>query len=354
MEGEEFFLLHTYLSSLAKLLVYVSFVVGTTPDAATVQSVLSGDAFKEWGIMNFIEEDFFSWMGGHRRGVALAQDISERLFQFRRLEMERDFLPAVYEDLLSPENRLQLKEYYTPGWFAQRMTRFLLQDDPMKRFLDPACGAGVYLAAGIGYKIRHVPLMGGNLLHHILQSVIGIDINPIAIIMAKANYLLALRPLLKCVPGPVSVPVYLADSLHPPQVTTVNGVKAYEKVVDKETTLYLPVLDDPEAMDQMVEAVSHYALDLAQRAERKPDIVRYLTSMSRIAPLLNGDQLSKGLLLTLQRTGQTLSQIIADQQGRRALWAFILKNCYKPLFLLHRFDVVVGVSAVPPMAPLDD
>lgn len=131
-------------------------------------------------------------------------------------------------------------------------------------------------------------------------------------------------------------------------------MKAYEKVVDKETTLYLPVLDDPEAMDQMVEAVSHYALDLAQRAERKPDIVRYLTSMSRIAPLLNGDQLSKGLLLTLQRTGQTLSQIIADQQGRRALWAFILKNCYKPLFLLHRFDVVVGVSAVPPMAPLDD
>jgi len=33
---------------------------------------------------------------------------------------------------------------------------------------------------------------------------------------------------------------------------------------------------------------------------------------------------------------------IAHNQGRDSIWKFILQNSYKPVFLMNRFDFVVG------------
>lgn len=343
VESEQLFLRHTYLATLAKLIAYQIFSVGKSPSPSLIRDILNGSAFKEWGIINFIEEDFFSWLGRHEQGINIVRELVQRLSRFNMARMDEDVLKGIYQNLVDPEERHDLGEYYTPEWIAQRMVRCLLKPDPSKSVLDPGCGSGTFLATAIRYKLHNMLLRGDELLRHILHTVIGIDIHPLAVTIAKTNYLLALRPLLKARFGFLAIPIYMADSLQPQaQQRDINGVNVYEKIIDEETSLYVPAAGDPAAIDEMVEAARRYAADLAHEPESKPSILTYLRAMPRISRLIDNHQLTEGHISVLQNTGQALAKLINDPQHGDTIWAFVLKNFYKPAFLLHTFDVVVG------------
>ena len=343
VESEELFLRHTYLATLAKLMAYQLFSAGASPSPSLTQDILNGNVFKEWGISNFIEEDFFSWLGRHKQGIEIARGLVQRLARFNMARMDEDVLKGIYQNLVDPEERHDLGEYYTPEWIAQYMVSRLIEDDPLKSVLDPACGSGTFLAATIRYKLHHVPLTGDDLLRHILKTVVGIDIHPLAAAIAKTNYLMALRPALKTRTGPVGIPIYMADSLQPQaQETEIMGVKAYEKIVDEETSLYVPALDDPETIDEMVDAVRHYGAALARDPDGNHDILNYLKAGARIGQLIETDQLASDVVSILENTGRSLAKLINNPQQGDTIWAFVLKNFYKPAFLLHSFDVVMG------------
>ena len=348
VENEDLFLRHTYLASLAKLMVCILFSEGASLETNLIQQVLNGNAFREWGVANFVEEDFFSWLGGHKRGISLARAILKHLSQFSIANMDEDALQNIYQDLLDREERHELQEYYTPGRIARRMALYFLHDAPEKRFLDPACGSGVFLGAAIACKIRYASMSGEYLLRHILSTVVGIEIHPVAVIIAKTNYLLALRSLLRTRQGEVFIPIYMADSLCAPKEAVVDGARAYEMTVD-ETSLYVPALDDPDTIDQLVEALKHYAVDAAQGTEAKADMLTYLHAMPRASCLLDSGTIPGGLLSIMKQTGQALAKLSENHQGTATIWAFVLKNFYKPALLTRGFDVVVGVSEVPPI-----
>jgi len=60
---EELFIRHTYLATLAKLMAWTRLSEQKgSPDDAQILSVLEGQFFKDGGIDNFLEEDFFSWI----------------------------------------------------------------------------------------------------------------------------------------------------------------------------------------------------------------------------------------------------------------------------------------------------
>ena len=56
-----------------------------------------------------------------------------------------------------------------------------------------------------------------HVLAKILDNVVGFDLSPLAVQAARVNYLLALAPLLPYRREPISIPVYLADSVAPPR-----------------------------------------------------------------------------------------------------------------------------------------
>jgi len=52
------------------------------------------------------------------------------------------------------------------------------------------------------------------LLRKIVRNVVGIDLNPLAVLASRANYVIALGDLIRYIPkGGVVIPVYLADSI---------------------------------------------------------------------------------------------------------------------------------------------
>jgi len=54
------------------------------------------------------------------------------------------------------------------------------------------------------------------LLEKIIANVVGYDLNPLAVISARTNYLLALGDLLDEITGEIDIPIYLADSVMTP------------------------------------------------------------------------------------------------------------------------------------------
>jgi hypothetical protein len=73
--------------------------------------------------------------------------------------------------------------------------------------MDPTCGSGTFLCRAIAMKRR-----AGLSLEAILSTVRGLDLNPLAVLTAKTNYLLSVLDLLDSGRETV-IPVYTADVL---------------------------------------------------------------------------------------------------------------------------------------------
>jgi len=122
-----------------------------------------------------------------------------------------DLLKPLYQDLFPRPLRHRLGEYYTPDWLARHvLDQVGFTGAAGQRLLDPACGSGTFLMLAI-QRVRAASI------HHssfIIQRfpVVGLDLNPLAVMTARANYLIALRDWLPA-DEQVDVPVYLADSI---------------------------------------------------------------------------------------------------------------------------------------------
>ena len=133
---------------------------------------------------------------------------------------EEDLLGQLYQGLFPRAIRHELGEYYTPGWLADHVLDVAgYSGDPDGRLLDPACGSGTFLLAAIR-RIRRwhrtnrdrSGLSESDLLAKILHGVAGFELNPLAAITARANYLMALGEL-GLPADPAAIPVWLGDSI---------------------------------------------------------------------------------------------------------------------------------------------
>jgi SAM-dependent methyltransferase len=155
--------------------------------------------------------------------------------------------------------RHDLGEYFTPDWLAELVLKEVEYDgDLEKRVLDPACGSGTFLVLAIkdvkNYAEEHFVTDKRELLRKIVGDVVGIDLNPLAVLASRANYIIALGDLIRYIPkGGVEIPVYLADSIlvsrgislygQPEFVreTSVGKFWVREELINKE--LWEPLLD---------------------------------------------------------------------------------------------------------------
>jgi hypothetical protein len=204
--------------------------------------------------------------------------------------------------------------------------------------LDPACGSGTFLYQAIQHKKKRLP-ENRQSLEKILGSVVGIDIHPVAVIVSKMNVLLALGDLFRKRTRPVSVQVYLADSIRHPQKQAFlgNGGVPAERVVVNEREVLIPdaVLTSAASLDAAVRVADQFAKS-HQKVE-KLDPQAFEDFVRRDAPEI---ALSSDVILTLFGLAEALHQFIRKPED--TIWAYILKNQYKPTFLAGKFDVVIG------------
>lgn len=219
-----------------------------------------GGPFAEVGLRNVIEPDVFGWfLAGWTTAVREnVREVVARLKEYDAATLQvspedaRDLLKDLYQGLLPRPLRHALGQYFTPDWLAGRALDSLPYDgDPTERLLDPACGTGTFLVMSISRlteRLRGEGAPARKALDTVLNRIVGFDIDPLAVVAARANYVLALGPLVGAGRKPVDIPVYLADSIVSPilkdlqfgdrlQLETAAGRFDLPACVDTETEL---------------------------------------------------------------------------------------------------------------------
>jgi len=244
--AELLFAVHTYYALFMKLLaaeIVAFFHKLPTPLQKMMQATTSnklkremddleaGSIFRHLNITNFLEGDLFAWYNGvwTEPIEKLVREMVTRLDDYNPGTLSedpagsRDLLKKLYQQLFPKSVRHDLGEYYTPDWLAEHVLNELgCIGDPDKRLLDPACGSGTFLVMAIN-RIRqwydqnreNRRFDEGELCRKILSNVIGFDLNPLAVMAARTNYLIAIRDLIGRVER-VEIPVYLCDSILTP------------------------------------------------------------------------------------------------------------------------------------------
>ncbi|MCX8195590.1 MAG: SAM-dependent methyltransferase [Acidilobaceae archaeon] len=143
---------------------------------------------------------------GRRRARRVAEAVAARI---RLLDWEagseEDAFRTLYEALIEKRARREIGEYYTPPWLVDRaIARFELKG---KTVMDPFCGSGTFLVRAFYKKLEE-----GERPEEAYGSLVGFDVNPLAVVIARAALIMAYRRAAGSLPpGPPRV--YLLDTL---------------------------------------------------------------------------------------------------------------------------------------------
>lgn len=361
-----FFAVHTYYATFIKLLAvqiasYYAFpklgtglheVASYSSDKlrSYLEKMERGGVFTDFGVSNFLEGDFFGWyldMWVEEIDESIRQVITQlALYSLVTLDVDpeetRDLLKKLYQNLMPRKLRHALGEYYTPDWLAERLLNQLCgaprkgerpSIDPKKRLLDPACGSGTFLVLAIRRmrnwaEERMIP--EHEVLEKISSNVVGFDLNPLAVISARTNYLLALGDLIKHRRGEISIPVYLADSI----LTPTTG----ETLFDQDSYTFNTAVGRFSVPRLLVDAqdIDRLAKMLEECVEIELTGEQFQRRAAETFPALEENE---GQLALAGELYQRLKEL--DEKGINGIWARVIKNAFAPLFQ-GRFDYVMG------------
>jgi len=367
------FALHTYYALIMKLLaaevasLYVAprlwsylkaledaYYKGHEKLRDELKELEEGGIFARLGITNFLEADYFAWYLDEWDAI-LAQKITNIVRKLSdydpsaaELEPERvkDLFKRLYQNLVPRRVRHDLGEYYTPdwladlvldevGWTVKNFERKAEEDGnplaPLElRFLDPACGSGTFLVLAIGRLRRYIEehwIDKGAALKRITKNIVGFDLNPLAVIASRANYLIALGDLLReRGTEPLELPIYLADSILVERRSSPLGPVTYVlRTAAGQFTLPTSVIDGgflPEVLPILEECLRG----------------KY-TSNEFKEKLLHKIKLNDVEVSILKDLFNTLSRL--EKEGKNRIWLRVLRNSFAPLFT-GKFHFVVG------------
>jgi hypothetical protein len=313
-----------------------------------------GGIFAKLGITNFLEADYFAWyldewdeqLAKHITNII--RKLSDYDPSAAELEPERvkDLFKRVYQNLAPKTVRHDLGEYYTPDWLAELALNeagWTLETFEKKaqesgsslaplelRLLDPACGSGTFLVLAISRLRNYIEehwVDKSAALRRITRNIVGFDLNPLAVIASRTNYLIALGDMLREKGAEtIEIPVYMADSIMVEQRPTVFGASAYIlKTVTGEFIVPINIVEKgllANVLSIIEECVrGKYALN-EFRARLLKEFLMEETEISLFLELF-----------------KTLTRL--ENEGKNKIWLRVLKNSFAPFFA-GRFDYVVG------------
>ena len=358
---ELLFSVHTYFALLMKLIAAELITLRDTTFNSSLSSELAhlsedelkrqlydiedGGIYTRKGITNFLEGDFFRWYldAWSPRLKEAIQEIARTLSEFEPAtsiidpSSTRDLLKKLYQYLVPQEVRHRLGEYYTPDWLAELILNEVgYNGNTLKRLLDPACGSGTFLVLAIqrvkehGKKEKLPPL---EIAKRIKENIWGFDLNPLAVIAARTNYLFALGDLANELEN-IEIPIYLTDSvLWPEQVGGQNefnfhGVECH-KIKTSIKDFYIPsiwIKNKGFLMKEAAPLVEKFA-----KARFESEIVmKHFREKGLVFPPYEK---------IIENFYEEILEL--EKQNKNGIWARFLKNSFAPM-VAGKFDFVVG------------
>jgi hypothetical protein len=316
-------------------------------------------------VSNLLEGDVFSWylerLAGNVTLLNSVRLVCENLgrFAFPRLAYGHaptiDLLRDVYQGLTTRELRKSLGEFLTPSWLAECTLEAATRNGAnlrSGRVLDCTCGTGTFLSPILRTRIRELRVRTENAptvneIQEVLNSVVGIDINPVAVTATRLNYLIALGDLAAV--GEIYLPVWLADSVLLPDGRPVQAdFGRYPELAGRDFVELSTSLDEPFVIPVQVVAQDALAR-LSTALQRGIDANHNIDEFAHSLAAEMGPDSAHPVTATAETWSDALavSRVLYRQlqklhnEGRDGVWAEIIENRFAPLFI-GKFDMVVG------------
>lgn len=359
-----------YIMTLAKL-VCANIIESKAlmSDDAELISILNGDYFKSKGLSNLVEYDYFGWLNDGEYVVKLlpiARKIQDDLtaYDYSSIPSE-DLFGQMMAQLAKRSQRLLLGQEWTPKWLANKIvnnviTKIPKESQPM--LVDMCCGSGAMIVEAVQLsKNRINEIMEKEpqerKIQALSQAITGFDIDPLAVILSKISWVLAARDWLEPFGTyTVTIPIYHADSLFAitplsDNVQNDEDELSYELKIEEQRIKLPRFLITPE-FQSFFDTILDFGYDVATSVAE--DTILQLSEDvidEAIQNALYNLTLTKDMLESTKKFLREFIFIVnkLNKEGRNGIWAFILRNSYRPGLVAGKFN---GLVSNPPWLAL--
>ena len=336
------FIRHTYLTTLIALILQDHFGIDIEHEAENApEALLNGDTLHaHTNLKGVIESDLFQWPA-EIGATQYIRSIARKVAQFDWSKRPDELAAVLYQNTITPEERRKMGEYYTPRWLAQTIVQELITDPQNTVAMDPACGSGTFIECLVRNIIEHSHAQHPiDTLRKLQTNVIGIDLHPVAVQLAKATWVLNSHEVINAAryadhENDIAPPIYLGDSL---QLRYERNVLTRPDHITLRTTEQIPgetdtvAFDIPMSLARESDRFDPLLLDLAQAVVHGTDPDAVL-DQHQITDAVERD--------TMTQTAHQMRKLHAI--GRDHVWAYYLRNMVRPAVISEqRVDAIVG------------
>jgi hypothetical protein len=362
-----------YLVTVAKILC-ANILAGRaiiSPDDE-IKSILDGEYFSRQNIYNFVDYDYFGWLNNNPYVdliVPCVRELQSRLraYDFSQLS-EQDIFGRLLAQLANREHRLMLGQEFTPHWIARDIVNYNIEriGEEEPRIMDMCCGSGVFLIEAIkAVRVKYRISAESNDERKdaiVFSAVMGFDIDPLAVMLAKVNWIMTMRDLFPTHSGTITVPIYHADSLFVATPIThempTQGEDYYMITLNEEKIIipaFLFSTSYRKLFDSFISKI--YRLAMARASMPEPTNGAVVTET-----LINAIERESGLKISTEKKTElceTAIQMVLQleslqRQGRNGIWHFIISNSYRPGLTEKQFNCIVSNPPWMAMSKLAD
>ena len=341
-----------------------------------------GSIYRYYGIRNFLEGEMFSWYIDEwcNELCEVIKEIIRRLEDYdievltQDLSSARDLFKLLYEELVPrKEVRKYLGIYTTPDWLAELILDELglsvegfkkleVQGrDPLSiKVLDPGVGTGTFLSLVIQRLAAYLKQKYGSeipkdvakkALLAITRNIVGFDIDALAILTAKTNYLIALAAseLLAYKEGEeIEIPIYITNS-----VVTAEERRDKAIVTVDSKPITIEVVRIPIAVEEVKEfllplklvksaELSAFLSDVGSLLERNlpENSSEVLNTLKKYTKICESEDEGKAWIKLLMEFYSKLLKL--KSRDLDTIWIPIIKSYITSTMFEKMFDYVVG------------
>ena len=341
-ESDWLFIRHTYITSLIavimqqQLLGDVAHYASERPDALLKGHILA----EQSDLHGVIDADLFTWPTEVGESTYL-REIARVVEWFDWTQNAKEVGPTLYQNVITQEERKRLGEYYTPRWLAKEITQAVVDAPLSQRVLDPSCGSGTFIETAVEHILNHSGgLSRTETLKKLQDNVVGIDIHPVAVQLAKATWVMAAADTIRAAraegtgTGAVSAPIYLGDSM---QLRYDTGTLSASQSIELETHETLP--------DHTAPIIFSIPRELARQ---QADIDRLISAMATaIDEGRNAEQVADSYQMSdaCRQSIKAVAALMAELHAadRNHVWAYYIRNMIRPAVIAEqKVDRIIG------------
>lgn len=308
------------------------------------QTLEDGEIFRNLGIVNLLEGDFFSWYADSEQWNSDIAFYIKRLLQILaryenasevfKTKQAIDLFKGLYETIIPQVVRSSLGEFYTPSWLTEHLFGSVKPKEGNWRGLDPCAGSGTFLLSMIDDILQDISDKPKEVqLQQVLKRVQAIDLNPLAVLTARINYFIRISHLIPERPEHLQIPVYLGDACYVPEIETIDDVECLKytiKTVEQEIDIVMP-----RSLVRNIQEFSQIMTEYEKRIKK----LDFAGSLNILTENLQANERKPNVINELERLTKQLVNL--EKEKWNGIWARIMSN-FLITANLGRFDIIIG------------